>query len=215
MRKFTLVKNVFILTLLGELLISCASGKCGFSIGKPYIATGFDGKEIGGKTVCLMPVLKSGGFDTTGVLSDTSLLKKISDVRNDLHFIPFRKSIRKDSAGTSDSLFNSFIVSLYSGSVSALQVADSAWKRIDSDLLALIRLNGGHTVRTFSGEIHKKIMLEGEMWDCRKGEAVFRIVVNGICVSSRVRDDEFIINGVREVIREFPLSSPAYDTQAW
>jgi hypothetical protein len=214
-KKFTLIKNVFLITLLTELLISCASGKCGFSISKPYTATGFDSKEIGGKIVSIMPVLKSDGYDKTGVLSDTSLLKKVSEVRKDLHFIPFRQAIRKDSVNSSDSIVTSFINSLYAGSVSVVQVADSAWKRIDSDLLALIRLTGGHTVRTFSGETHKKIMLEGELWDCRKGEAVFRIEVNGICISSRVRDDEFIIDGVREVIREFPLSSPAYDTQAW
>lgn len=215
MKKFTLVKEVFLITLIADLCISCASGKCGFSISKPYTATGFDGKEIGGKTVSIMPLLKGNGYDTTGVLSDTSMFRKVSEVRKDLHFIPFRQCIRKDSLNSSDSLFKPFLKRLYAGSIPALQDADSAWKQIDADLLALVRLNGGHTVRTFSGEIHKKIMLEGELWDCRRGEVVFRIVVNGICVSSKVRDDEFIIDGVCEVVREFPLSAPAYDTQAW
>jgi hypothetical protein len=215
MKKFTLVIEVLLITLIADLLISCASGKCGFSIGKPYTAMGFGSREIGGKTVSIMPLLKSNGYDTTGVLSDTSMLRKVSEIRKDLHFIPFRKSIRKDSLSSSDSLFTCFMKSLYEGSISKLQVSDSAWKRIDADLLALVRLNGGHSVRTFSGETHKKIMLEGELWDCRRGEAVFRIVVNGICVSSKVRDDEFIMDGVREVFRELPLSAPAYDTQAW
>ncbi len=165
--------------------------------------------------MCIMPVLKSNGYDSTSDMSDTSLLRIVHEIRKDLNFVPFRQSIRIDSLNSTDSLMKSFIKSLSDGTVSVLQIADSAWKRIDADLLALVRLKGGHTVHTFSGEIHKKIMLEGEIWDCRKGEAVFRIVVNGICVSSRVRDGAFIINGVREVFRELPLSSPAYDTQAW
>jgi hypothetical protein len=215
MKKFTLAKNVILIMVVADLFISCASGTCGFSIGKPYTATGFGSREIGGKTVSIMPLLKSDGYDTTGVLSDTSVLRIVSEIRKDLHFIPFRQSIRKDSLSSSDSLFTYFMKSLYKGSISVLQVSDSAWKHIDADLLALVRLNGGHTVRTFSGETHKKIMLEGELWDCRRSEAVFRIVVNGICVSSSVRDDEFIIDGIREVFRELPLSAPAYDTQAW
>jgi hypothetical protein len=214
-KNFTLLKKLLLIVLTTNLLISCVSGKCGFSIAKPYIATGFDGKEIGGKMVSIMPVLKNNGHDSTGALSDTSIFRMVREIRNDLHFIPFRLSIRKDSLNASDSLLKNFMKSLYEGSIPVLQVADSAWKRINTELLALVRLNGGHTVRTFSGETHKKIMLEGELWDCRKGEVVFRIVVNGICVSSRVRDDEFIVDGVREVFREFPLSSPAYDTQAW
>jgi hypothetical protein len=215
MKKFTLVKEFFLFTLIADLFFSCASGKCGFSISKPYTATGFDSKEIGGKIVSIMPVLKSNGYDTTGTLSDTSILRKVSEVRKDMHFIPFRQCILKDSLNSSDSLLKNFLKNLYAGSIPALQGADSVWKRIDSDLLALVRLNGGHTIRTFSGETHKKIIIEGELWDCRRGEVVFRIVVNGICVSSRVRDDQFIIDGVCEVVREFPLSSPAYDTQAW
>ncbi|HEX2955240.1 MAG TPA: DUF4136 domain-containing protein [Chitinispirillaceae bacterium] len=214
-KKFTLLDNFFLIVIVAQLFFSCASGKCGFSIGKPYTATGFDSREISGKMVSVMPVLKMNGFDTTGVLSDSSVMRNVHEIRNDLHFITFRQSIHKDSSYFSDSLLNNFIKKLYMGSIPVLQAEDSAWKRIDAELLALVRLNKGHTIHTFSGETHKKIELEGELWDCRKNEVVFRVVVNGICVSSRVRDDEFIIDGVREVFREFPLSSPAYDTQAW
>jgi hypothetical protein len=115
----------------------------------------------------------------------------------------------------SGSTLDMFVNQLYIGNISMLQTSDSIWGFINADYMITIRLNSGHTVHTFNRETHKKIVLEGELWDCKKAEVAVRIIVNGICISSSITDDNFIVDGVKEIVREFPLSSPAYDTQAW
>jgi hypothetical protein len=162
-----------------------------------------------------MPLLKANGIDTVGPLTDTSLMKTVSEIRKDLLFKPFRQYLTKMQSQFSEKTLDTFMKELYAGDISMLQTSDSIWGYINGDYLISIRLNRGHTVHTFNRETHKKIVLEGELWDCKKAEVAVRIIVNGICISSSVTDGNFIVDGVKEIIREFPLSSPAYDTQAW
>jgi hypothetical protein len=210
---YYLVRTFIFCTLL--LFVTCAPGRCGFLISEPYTATGFDSRSISGRSVIVLPLLKKQGIDTAGSLSDTSLMRSMCDIRKDLHFVPFRQTIPFIHARYSEMVLPTFLNDLFIGKIPVLQAADSLWGLMNADFMSVIRLTSGHSVRTFKGDIHKKIILEGELWDCRKAEVVVRIVVNGICITPNISDDHFIIDGVKEIVRKFPLSSPAYDTQSW
>lgn len=193
----------------------CAPVRCGYSVNKLYTARGFDSRTISGRSVIVMPLLKNKGIDTIGSLSDTSLMRIVGNIRTDLKFIPFRQQIPLILKRYSEKEIHKFLDDLFTGKIPVLQVADSMWQLLNADYMSVIRLKGGHIVRTFKGDTHKKIVVEGELWDCKRAEVVSRIVINGICVTSDIADDHFIIDGVKEFFKELPLSAPAYDTQAW
>lgn len=193
----------------------CAPVRCGYSVNKLYTAHGFDSRTISGRTVIMMPLLKKQGIDTVGSLSDTSLMRRISGIRTDLKFVPFRQQTPLILKRFSEKEMQNFLDNLLTGKIPVLQAADSIWHLLDADFMSVIRLKGGHIVRTFKGDTHKKIVVEGELWDCKRAEVVSRIVINGICITPDIADDYFIIDGVKEFFKELPLSAPAYDTQAW
>ncbi len=208
-----LLESAFICFLF--LLPGCAPVKCGYSVNKLYTARGFDSRTISGRSVIMMPLLKKQGIDTVGSLSDTSLMRTVGDLRTDLNFVSFRQQVPYIKKRCSEKDLYNFIDNLFTGKIPVLQTADSIWQLLNADFMSVIRLKGGHIVRTFEGDTHKKIIVEGELWDCKKAEVVARIVINGICVTAEIADDHFIADAVKEFFRELPLSAPAYDTQAW
>jgi hypothetical protein len=198
-----------------SLLIGCSPTRCGFAIDTSYQAPFFDSRVLTGRSLVVVPLLKDAKVDSSGLLSDVSYLQSLRKLREDLNCVSFNKSADKIRTRFGDPLFNTFIVNLFKGDIPVLQTSDSVWNIISEEYMSVIRVKSAHSVRMFSGDVRKRILLEGELWDCRKAEVVFRLSVNGLCLTEDVKDDRFIMDGILTFYRELPAAIPAYDTQSW
>ncbi len=214
LRKYNV--EVIFLSFLICLQTACTSSKAlRFVLSDNYTRERFSGRDIGGHTIGLCPLLTKDGPITGDSGLSAVVAETVVKMRPDLVVINADSVHAVLSGRLPPDLLQRYYNLLFTGEILLLQTLDSLWNALNSDYLLLIRMRHGMYVRTFGNKTLKRIGLEAELWDRRAMETVWRINITGTCTSGKVSDGEFLVKAIEKISEALPLSAPAYESGSW
>ena len=168
-----------------------------------------------GNSILLLPVIIEEGFDTTTALSPEVLIKSLLRQQGQIEVF-FRKDFEKAylSNQRRESL-DSFYVKLFKNDMLAITTSDSASKYMPCRFVVILRLNKGVRISSFDGIMKRKAVLEGEIWDKKNIEVVWRAQTSGFEMGKRTDDAQFIANGIKEIFKLFQQFIPLKEVENW
>ncbi len=204
-----------VLLLLGWQLLSCTPSPFRFSLSNSYTREYFSGRDVGGHTFGICPLLTDRGPVTGTKLPSATVVAMVRKERPGLQVREADSVHTALLSALSGQALERYYNLLYKGEIVSLQNADSLWKAVGTDYLLVIRLRHGMDIRTFNQMSRKRINLEAELWDCPAMETVWRVSVLGTCNRAGFSDQKFLIEAIRTIVDALPSPLPSYDTKPW
>ncbi|MBN1308317.1 MAG: hypothetical protein JXA18_10400 [Chitinispirillaceae bacterium] len=205
---------IVIAAVLGS-LTSCTPSPFGFTLSGHYTRDRFSGRDIGGHSIGVCPLLNAGGPVPGTKLPSTAMIAALRKKRPDLRLQGADDVHAALSSMLPAVALERYYRLLFNGEVVALQSADSLWKAVGADYLLVVRLRYGMDIRTFNHRSRKRIGLEAELWDCAAMETAWRISMLGTCNRAGISDQRFLVEAFGEIAAALPATAPSYDTKSW
>ncbi len=162
------------------------------------------GRLLSGGSILLFPLITEKGFDTTASLSSEKQAKMLHAIRGKLKLY-VKKEFEENYLSNNDrALLDSFYISLFANDLLKITASDSIWKSVPSRYILLIRVDKGIRINTFDGVLKRKAVLEGELWDAKNIEVVWRAQSSGYEMDDKVADAVFVAEGMKEIYRLLP-----------
>lgn len=202
--------------ILGVLFISCVAPTVQWQSELLYSSSELKDNRLSvGNSILLLPLITKDGFDTSHSLSPEVLTKSLMATQQKLKL--FFKNDFEESflSRNSRELLDSFYVSLIKNDILALHSVDTVWKSLPGRFVIVLRLNTGFRIKSFDGIVKRKAELEGELWDIKRIEVVWRARSSGYQMDTKITDGEFVAGGVRELFNLLPDFIPVRDEEEW
>ena len=168
-----------------------------------------------GNSILLFPLIIDEGFDTSAALSPKLLKKSLLSQSGGIEVF-FKKDFEKAYLSTQPwELLDSFYVKLFKNDILAITTSDSAWKYMPGLFVVIFRLNKGLRISSFDGIMKKKAVLEGEIWDKKNIEVVWRGQTSGFEMGKKTNDAQFIASGIKEIFKLFPQFISLKEVDNW
>ncbi|MBN1578615.1 MAG: hypothetical protein JW913_18775 [Chitinispirillaceae bacterium] len=205
---------VIIAAMLGP-LVSCTPSPFGFTLSSNYTRDRFSGRDIGGHSIGICPLLTAEGPVAGTKLPSPAVIAALRKKRPDLQFRDADNVHATLSSVLPSVTMERYYRLLFTGDVVALQSEDSLWGAVNVDYLLVVRLRHGMDIRTFNQRSRKRISIEAELWDCASMETAWRVGVIGICNRAGISDQKFLVEAFGEIVAALPTAAPSYDTKSW
>lgn len=202
--------------ILGVLLVSCIAPSAQWKSELLYSSSELENNRLSvGNSILLLPLITKDGFDTSHALSPEVLTKSLMATQQKLNLF-FKKDFEESFLPRNNrKMLDSFYVSLFKNDILALHAVDTVWKSIPGRFVIVLRLNTGVRIKSFDGIVKRKAELEGELWDTKRIEIVWRAQSSGFQMDTKVTDAEFILGGLREIFNLLPDFIPVRDEEDW
>ena len=168
-----------------------------------------------GNSVLLFPLIREKAFDTSTALAPEEVVTPIRKQQADIEVLFKRDFEKAYCVNNSRESLDSFYVRLFENDVLAIATSDSAWKYMPSRFVILVRVDKGVRISSFDGVTKKKAVLEGEIWDSKSSEVVWRARTSGFDMDKKTDDAQFIANGIKEIFKLLPEFIPLKEVENW
>ena len=202
--------------LLYVLIIPAEAGESEWVPSVAYVQRGLGKDRLSdNNSILLMPLINEKLFDTSKALRPQRII--------DLYLKPQRKAgacFKEDFeerfiAKYKKNVSWQFYKHLLNGEILSLAKDDSAWSVMPCRYVFLLRITKGMRIQSFEGVTKRKAVLEGEMWDSRTAEIVWRGQVTGSSVNVKISDSDFIIEGIIRLFRQLPEFYQVRNEENW
>ncbi len=200
----------------GVIFISCTAPSVQWKAELLYTSSELESNRLStGNSILFLPLITRDGFDTSRTLSPEALTKSLVATQGKLKLF-FKKDFEESFLPrNSRELLDSLYASLFRNDILALHAVDTVWKTIPARFVIVLRLNTGVRIKSFDGIVKRKAELEGELWDTKRIEIVWRAQSSGYQMDTKITDAEFISRGVREIFNLLPEFIPVRDEEDW
>lgn len=190
-----------------SVLAGCAGSSGGYAARVLYTDPTFDPAALGGKPIAMLPLITATGVDTAGALQPRKLRWYIREYRRDLRLVPVEETYddpRPAERRYFDSLRVQLCRALYNGDVVLVQQSDTIRSAIPSAYFISFIFRGGAKITSLDHVSKRRVILEVELWDARKGIVLVRVRGRGVSVDSMPPDDEFVREAILVLVQKIP-----------
>ncbi|MBN1981822.1 MAG: hypothetical protein JW795_09835 [Chitinivibrionales bacterium] len=181
-----------------------------------YSLHGWHEKKFTEETnICVFPLIIDSTFDTSGVMRQADIASQLpKEWKHGI--LKYREEFADSAArqGYTDSLAD-FYRLLATDNLLAVQTKQKMWSAMPCDYLLTVRIVNSLHIKTY-GDIHKRsIILEGNLWDTKLAEVVWRCRTSGSEVNATRPEKEFLSEGIHSLLTLMPPVASGVDQKNW
>jgi len=210
----SMYRKILYCAVIALACFGCAP-RVSYSVRTLYTDSRFSERDFRNAVTVLCPLLNAKGAVIAEGLEPENMAAVVQNLRPDLRFAPYSEFENGFPARFDRRELAKFYNAAFEEEILAVKGMDSVWQHIKHQYVLIFSLIDGASIRDTDSSVFKQVSVRGDLWRGDGREVVWRGQCKGVSDDIKADGGLLIIECMRLLTGELPLTESNYGREKW